>query len=261
VGDSSFRQRCIDRLTEYKRNGGTIIFVSHNTVTVEAISDRVMVLDHGHVVEIGEPFEVIQRYESRQLELSRQAEIRLGEKTSTPDTDTIRITAVECYDMSGKLKSEFMFGEPFEVRLQYEADGGIRQPHFIIGVRKGSGEEPVVSSMHMLWDGINVKELPPRGVVGCTIEAPSLSPGTYRFRIGVQAAPASAFGQKWYSPLRNCGSFTVVPDGFQARFPGIPAAHLISRIPPMVLAHSWTLNGQRLSNTENRAETGRQEGR
>ena len=261
VGDSSFRQRCIDRLIEYKRNGGTIIFISHNTVTVEAISDRVMVLDHGHVVEIGEPFEVIQRYESWQLELSRQAEIRLGEKLTAADTGTIRITAVECYDMSGSLKSEFMFGEPFEVRLQYEADGDIRQPHFIIGVRKGSGEEPVVSLMHMLWDGISLEDIPQRGVVGCTIEAPSLSPGTYRFLVAVQAAPASAFGQKWYAPRKNYGSFTVLPDGLQDRFPGIPAVQLVSRIPPMILLHSWTLNGHKLSNTEDKFEADEQKGR
>jgi len=261
VGDSSFRQRCIDRLTEYKRNGGTIIFVSHNTVTVEAISDRVMVLDHGHVVEIGEPCEVIQRYESRQLELSRQAEIRLGEKLTTADTGTIRITSVECYDMSGNPKSEFMFGEPFEVRLEYEADEGIRQPYFIIGIRKGSGEEPVVSLMHMLWDGINVKELPQRGTIGCTVEAPSLSPGTYRFLVAVQAAASGAFGQKWYAPRKNYSSFTVLPDGFQDRFPGIPAVQLVSRIPPMILPHSWTLNGLSLSNTEDKFEADEQKGR
>ncbi len=248
VGDSSFRQRCIDRLTEYKRNGGTIIFVSHNTVTVEAISDRVMVLDHGHVVEIGEPFEVIQRYESRQLELSRQAEIRLGEKLIAADTSTIRITAVECYDMSGNPKSEFVFGEPFEVRLQYEADEDVRQPYFIIGIRKGSGEAPVVSSMHMLWDGINVKELPPRGVIGCTVEAPSFSPGTYHVQVAVQAVVSGSFGQKWYAPPKNYGSFTVVPDGFQDRFPGIPAVYLVSVMPPLIMRHSWSLDNRVLSN-------------
>jgi hypothetical protein len=213
-----------------------------------------MVLDHGQVAEIGEPFEVIQRYESQQLELSRQAEIRLGGKAATSDADAIRITAVECYDMSGNPKSEFMFGEPFEVRLQYEADKDTRNPDFTIGIRKGSEQEPVVSTMHTLWDGIHLKTLPTRGVIGCTIEAPSFSPGTYRFHIAVQASSSARLGQKWYLPPRNYSSFTVVPDGIQDRLPGIPAAHLVSRIPAVILSHSWTLNGKRLSNTKNEPE-------
>ena len=55
VGDIYFRQRCMRKVHELRARGVTILFVSHATADVKAIGDRVMWLDHGRVVEIGEP--------------------------------------------------------------------------------------------------------------------------------------------------------------------------------------------------------------
>jgi len=247
VGDSSFRERSYARLIDYKKRGGSVIFVSHNPLAVEAVSDRVMLLDHGHVLEIGEPFEVIQRYELQQLELSRKAEMRLEKKSPAPDAYAIRITAVECYDISGNQKSEFEFGESFEVRVHYETDKDIHLPYFVVAIRKGSRHDPITSAMNMLWDDVCLKELPQRGVVGCVVEAPSFSPGTYGIHLGVAAATTGELGQKWYAPPQDYGSFTILPTGLKGQFPGVPAAHLVSGIPPVIVAHSWKLNGQVLS--------------
>lgn len=47
VGDASFQNKCIEKIKEIKRNGKTIVFVSHDKHQVESICDKVIVLEHG----------------------------------------------------------------------------------------------------------------------------------------------------------------------------------------------------------------------
>jgi homopolymeric O-antigen transport system ATP-binding protein len=62
VGDIYFRQRCMRKVHELRARGVTILFVSHAVSDVKAIGDRALWLDHGRVVEVGEPAGVIARY-------------------------------------------------------------------------------------------------------------------------------------------------------------------------------------------------------
>jgi ABC-2 type transport system ATP-binding protein len=50
VGDEGFQQKCIDRIFRFKRQGRTIVFVSHSAGLISRICDRAVVLDHGHLV-------------------------------------------------------------------------------------------------------------------------------------------------------------------------------------------------------------------
>jgi lipopolysaccharide transport system ATP-binding protein len=62
VGDIYFRQRCMRKVHELRSRGVTILFVSHAVSDVKAIGDRVLWLDHGRAVELGEPDRVIPKY-------------------------------------------------------------------------------------------------------------------------------------------------------------------------------------------------------
>jgi len=62
VGDIYFRQRCMRKVHELRQRGITILFVSHAVSDVKAIGDRVLWLDHGRMLDIGEPDRVISKY-------------------------------------------------------------------------------------------------------------------------------------------------------------------------------------------------------
>ncbi len=62
VGDIYFRQRCMRKVHELRSRGITILFVSHAVSDVKAIGDRVLWLDRGRMVEVGEPDRVIAKY-------------------------------------------------------------------------------------------------------------------------------------------------------------------------------------------------------
>ena len=51
VGDMAFQKKCLDKMSDVsKTEGRTILYVSHNMNTIRQLCDRVIVLDHGHVI-------------------------------------------------------------------------------------------------------------------------------------------------------------------------------------------------------------------
>lgn len=62
VGDEAFQEKCLDRMKAFMQGDVTMIFVSHALNTVEAVSDRVGLLDGGRLLMMGEPSDVIEAY-------------------------------------------------------------------------------------------------------------------------------------------------------------------------------------------------------
>lgn len=78
VGDYAFEQKCYDRVDRFRKEGGTILMVSHNLQAVERFSDRCVWLKDGQMVMSGLPDDVLAAY------LTDQASAQ-AEETSTPD--------------------------------------------------------------------------------------------------------------------------------------------------------------------------------
>ena len=55
VGDEPFQKKCMDKIAEFKREGRTIVFVSHAADQIKDVCDRVVVLAHGKMVFDGTP--------------------------------------------------------------------------------------------------------------------------------------------------------------------------------------------------------------
>lgn len=64
VGDFSFEQKCYRRIEEFRSQGGTILFVSHNASAVRRVADRCVWLDNGQIADEGDPEAVLKSYES-----------------------------------------------------------------------------------------------------------------------------------------------------------------------------------------------------
>ena len=68
VGDIYFRQRCMRKVHELRTRGITILFVSHAIGDVKAIGDRVLWLEHGKMVDMGETDRVVAKYLAAMVE-------------------------------------------------------------------------------------------------------------------------------------------------------------------------------------------------
>jgi ABC-type polysaccharide/polyol phosphate transport system ATPase subunit len=64
VGDEAFRERCLAELRRRRERGDTALFVSHETNLLEALCDRLVVIDQGSVRGEGTPAEMIALYRS-----------------------------------------------------------------------------------------------------------------------------------------------------------------------------------------------------
>ena len=62
VGDASFRKKSEKRVREMIDGSGTVIIVSHSQGFMMEICDRVILMDNGKVVDIGEPAMIYKQY-------------------------------------------------------------------------------------------------------------------------------------------------------------------------------------------------------
>ena len=62
VGDAYFQQKCMRHIRDFRWNGGSIIFVSHDLNAVKMLCDKALLLNRGAIIEMGSPEEVINHY-------------------------------------------------------------------------------------------------------------------------------------------------------------------------------------------------------
>ncbi len=85
VGDAFFQAKCFHKLDEIKRKGTTILFVSHDIVSVKKMCSRVIWLDKGILRDAGEANTVCERYMSSQIERTNQENARILEEMDIQD--------------------------------------------------------------------------------------------------------------------------------------------------------------------------------
>lgn len=64
VGDKAFAEKSLDKMKEFKRDGKTMIFVSHSIGQMKKFCDKILWLEYGMVKEHGDVDDVIPRYEA-----------------------------------------------------------------------------------------------------------------------------------------------------------------------------------------------------
>jgi ABC-type polysaccharide/polyol phosphate transport system ATPase subunit len=62
VGDAAFQQKCFEQFFRLKREGKTIVFVSHDMHSVERFCNRAMLIERGEMRQIGDPREIARAY-------------------------------------------------------------------------------------------------------------------------------------------------------------------------------------------------------
>jgi ABC-2 type transport system ATP-binding protein len=62
VGDYEFQQKCQERMNEFRKNGTTIVLVSHDLPLISNFCDRTIVLEKGSVVFDGKSKEAVEKY-------------------------------------------------------------------------------------------------------------------------------------------------------------------------------------------------------
>lgn len=174
VGDAEFRRKCLAKLDQVAQTGRTVLVVSHNLQTVEALCTRGILMAGGQVVASGPCSEITKRYVS---ELSATGAPRIGERTDRRGDGSALCTDVWFEDAGENAVSNVASGEPFSVCLQYRLNVPDSQFTFRIGIYDPSGASLIHNSTEYV-PSVQQK-LPREGVMVCSIPRIPLPAGEY----------------------------------------------------------------------------------
>jgi ABC-type polysaccharide/polyol phosphate transport system ATPase subunit len=136
VGDEDFQQKCFGRIWEFKRAGGTIVFVSHDPRQVERLCDHAILLEQGQVVERGPAGTVLQAYHRRLAE--RRPAVR-DEGAIGRSSQDCSIHEVRAIAGDQTARDRFVEGEPFVVEAWLRSGTGVDAALVIFSFRDESG--------------------------------------------------------------------------------------------------------------------------
>jgi lipopolysaccharide transport system ATP-binding protein len=110
VGDAEFQKKCLGKMDEVsRRDGRTVLLVSHNLAAVTALTNRAIVLEAGNVVADGKTQDAISTY------ISRGGNSATYVRPSTQVTSSPHISRAEVATSAGD--GIHQFGEPLEVKF------------------------------------------------------------------------------------------------------------------------------------------------
>ena len=205
VGDEAFQQKCFGKIFEFKRRGGTIVFVSHDASAVEKLCERAVLLVDGHVEFDGPTHDAISRYH-RLLSLERDPAERKAGLTEWGSGEA-RIAEVELLAADGSERRQFLAGEPLTLRVRIETDRPLPPPRLSYELRTDAGlllAAGVQDAGELGWD-----EGPGERTLRFDVDRLPLTDGRFQLRFGL----SDQAGDHLYHWLDDAYRFLVYPDG------------------------------------------------
>lgn len=135
VGDAYFQHKSMGRIREYRRQGTTLLIVSHDRSAIQALCDRAILLDKGQKLMDGNPQSVMDYYNAMIAEKEnssiRSQELESGKTQTVSGTGEVIVDSVAIYNQSGE-KAEFInVGEAVELRIKIFAKTSV--PQLVLG--------------------------------------------------------------------------------------------------------------------------------
>jgi ABC-type polysaccharide/polyol phosphate transport system ATPase subunit len=141
VGDESFQRKCMDKFKEFRDDGRTVVIVSHALGTMRTMCDEVAWLDHGTLLGVGRPGELVDEYTAASHEASSEDQ-SAGEESEGPrwGSGEVRVERVEMLDAHGRPVTSTRTGEAVTFRMHYLAKERIERPVFGFGLHTADGQ-------------------------------------------------------------------------------------------------------------------------
>lgn len=215
VGDLVFQHRCINRIRQMKREGRTIIFVTHDLQALSQFCDRAILLDRGRKIEDGSPELVVQKYHALIFEKERKAagadaaRIEVPQDDSLPLVNTIpyihnrfgdkgaEILGIIVNSPEGKVVSETRAGEKLELLVSVLFKEDVESPIIGVTLRDRMGME--VTATNTSYENIPLPRAHKDEVMTVKFEmvVPEIRPGSYTI------SPAIAQGNIWEHTIED----------------------------------------------------------
>lgn len=208
VGDAKFQARCMKRIRQLKEQGVTILFVSHDSGSVKMLCNSAVLMNHGRILEIGEPKEVINHYiallssdnnknevkieneESQEITLIEEKNdfIKKNEETSLHrhGNKLAIIKNVTLSDIEGEEVTKLETGKTFQISVLLEAKEQLSDLIVGISIRNLMGLVIYGMNTHLL--NIKLPELKQNQELTVSFQIPCyMNKGVYTITVGIHS--------------------------------------------------------------------------
>ncbi|HET9154665.1 MAG TPA: ABC transporter ATP-binding protein [Solirubrobacterales bacterium] len=178
VGDASFQRKSLAKMNEVARQGRTVIFVSHNLAIIQALCERVVLLEHGRVMADGPVRSTIDSY-LRQLESAASADL-LQRTDREGGWEESMVKRIEVREREGGTADVVVGGRPATILVHVTEVLPAMECQLTIVDSLGHPLMTMDSEISSEQD-VRDDELGPR--IECEIGALPLLPGRYRIDV------------------------------------------------------------------------------
>ncbi len=173
VGDARFRRKCLDKMSEFGREGRTVVFVSHDLGSITQLCGRTIWLDHGEMKADGQSEEVVQRYIRGSVGTRPQADF-------APDpTQRVQVLSAAVLDEQGNVLDDVQRGEPLTLSVRFV----VRERLPLVDVALSLQDRRGIRVLEEVWGeesgGVLTIDDPPQEIEAAITIPPILPAGDY----------------------------------------------------------------------------------
>jgi ABC-type polysaccharide/polyol phosphate transport system ATPase subunit len=190
VGDAEFQARCLARVRELRRQGVTILFISHDLSAVEQLCDAAVLLDHGLKLAEGAPTDVVATYHRRVVAAQQMPEP--GDHPAYAQ-HLLKLTNLTFHSATGEPGITFRSGDPLLVSVRFSVTASVDRVRFEVSFHSADGRQLYATLESSGTDTIH----PPGGSVEFAVPMLPLQPGAYHVRASAWDAATSHVLDWW----------------------------------------------------------------
>ncbi len=232
VGDIAFQRKCFDRIEDIiKKQGKTILLVSHNIRQVERLCTRAILLDHGRILMDGDTREVCREFYERTNARVKENALAAVTQSAAPSNAVsqraprIEVLGVEVLDAKSQPVNVVPFQADVGVEVRFRTSAQLRKVTFGIGIHTS---DMLYLATHHSDRQLRIDCIEPgQYAVRCFFRRVPLTPGVYSLRFGIAENEAgspvfyaenlkhfqvSTIGNADSAPLNSEGFFALNAD-------------------------------------------------
>lgn len=230
VGDAAFQKKCLGKMEEVAEHGRTVLFVSHNLVSIENLCTRGIILNNGRIVYDGELSGAIEQYTNSLRLFHDNADLFYRKDRKGSREILIRQL---CFYNENMVREGVLFsGRTYYAGIHFQVSKQVKasQIHFGISVYSQGAHLFTLSTE---FTGKEVTNLVKDGIIYCKIRDFPLSSGTYTYNL------ICRIGNSISDWIQNAGIISVEGGDYygSGHIPGI--GH-----PGIMLRHEWLLENE-----------------
>ena len=119
VGDGAFQKKCLGKMDEVRRDGRTVILVSHDLPVVANLCQRAILLRQGAVVGDGPPQQVIETYMGEAF--NSNGSISLAERKDRFTQGELMVSKITFHNDKRDPIQYAVSGQDLVIRVQYQS--------------------------------------------------------------------------------------------------------------------------------------------